>query len=113
MNKRHITAGFFICLFISLCFSAQVLANHGVEVRYSRNFTIEKKGELSIITVRNPWRESTASFRYLLKPRGHATPPGFADCQVVEVTGAAQHSTVHHLSGLYGPVEGGGYHGGL
>lgn len=85
MTKRHITAGFFTCLFISLFFSSQILAGHEAEVRYSKNFTIEKQGEISIVTVRNPWRGSTASFRYLLKPRGHSTPPGFADCQVVEV----------------------------
>jgi iron complex transport system substrate-binding protein len=61
------------------------LAGGQVEIRYSKNLKVEYRGNLTLITVSNPWPGATTGFHYLLKPRGTATPEGYTDYQVVEI----------------------------
>ncbi len=56
-----------------------------VHIRYSRNFQVSYRDGVTLITVSNPWRSAGVGFRYLLKPRGTATPAGYKGYQVVEV----------------------------
>lgn len=56
-----------------------------VEIRYSKNLKVEYRGNLTLITVNNPWPGAKTGFRYLLKPRGIKTPEGYTGCQVVEI----------------------------
>lgn len=75
----------FILIF-TLFFTTTVYgAAEKVSVRYAKGFSVEYQNELTLITVKNPWPGAKSGFKYLLKPRGSKTPPGFSDCQVVEV----------------------------
>ncbi len=56
-----------------------------VHIRYSRNFQVSYRNGVTLVTVSNPWRDTGVGFRYLLKPRGTATPAGYKGYQVVEV----------------------------
>lgn len=65
--------------------ASRVFGGQAVQVRYSTGFTVEKRGEFTLVTVKNPWPGAKTGFTYLLKPRGVKQPPGYDHCQVVEV----------------------------
>ena len=75
----------FILIFTLFFTTAAYGAAEKVSVRYAKGFSVEYQNELTLITVKNPWPGAKSGFKYLLKPRGSKTPPGFSDCQVVEV----------------------------
>ncbi len=43
-------------------------------ITYSKNFSIEKQGENTLLTVRNPWKGAKVAFSYLTYPRGSQPP---------------------------------------
>ncbi len=75
-----------ICVLVFVLYGcAGVQAGEPVDLRYAKGFQVKKQGELTLVTVSNPWSGAKVVFKYLLKPRGRKTPSGYADCQVVEV----------------------------
>lgn len=56
-----------------------------VTIKYAEGFEIETMGEFSLVTVKRPWTGTKATFTYLLKPRGKATPEKYMHLQVIEV----------------------------
>ncbi len=65
--------------------SGPARAGTAMDIRYSKNFSLEPKDGCTLVTVRRPWPGAGTGFRYLLKPRGSVTPKGVVGCQVVEV----------------------------
>jgi iron complex transport system substrate-binding protein len=72
-------------LSLLLLFSGRAWAGVAVDIRYSKNFSVEQKDGVTLVSVRHPRPGAGTDFHYLLKPRGSVTPKGFAGCQVVEV----------------------------
>ncbi len=56
-----------------------------ITVHYARGFQVEYRDGVTLVSVTNPWPGAKTGFRYLLKKRGAVTPPGYDDCQVVEI----------------------------
>jgi len=50
---------------------------------YAKGFTIVYVGQCKVVTIRNPFEQTTTATRYLLVPRGAARPAGYADAQVI------------------------------
>ncbi len=59
--------------------------NPPMTIRYSRGFNFQRRGNCTLVNVKQPWPGAEKVFRYLLKPHGEPTPEDCADCQVVEV----------------------------
>lgn len=73
----------FVLLFF---FSAVDWSNaEQISVRYAKGFQIQYIDGASLVTVINPWPGAKVAFKYLLKQRASATPPGYDDYQVIEV----------------------------
>lgn len=60
------------------------LAAEQITVRYSHGFAVAYRDGVTLIKVTNPWPGASTSFKYLLKPRGLATPSGYDGYQVIE-----------------------------
>ena len=48
-----------------------------VKLDYAQNFTVEKKGDLTILTIKSAWKNSKEEFQYLLYPKGQEVPTGY------------------------------------
>ncbi len=86
-----------VCLFIWLTLSVFSCTHRGqsslkmertevdsVSVTYARGFTIEKYGDISLVTVSNPWQGAKdVSYHYVLCPKGAKVPEALATYPVV------------------------------
>ncbi len=62
--------------------SKQVLEELPVE--YARGFTIQKAGNSTLLSVRNPWQGAeNVVYQYLLVPEGAKVPDGFSGIQII------------------------------
>ncbi len=82
MNSARFTA---CILTFFLFWIGTTYASQPIHIRYAQGFKAEKQGNLTLVTVSDPWPGAKVAFRYLLKPRGEDTPSGYDGYQVVEV----------------------------
>lgn len=57
----------------------------GMELRYAKGFTAEKRGDATLVRVINPWPGAQIAFSYLLLPHGKKVPEGYQGHQIVRV----------------------------
>ncbi|MEO1134353.1 MAG: ABC transporter substrate-binding protein, partial [Cyanobacteria bacterium J06639_1] len=58
---------------------------HKIQTQHAAGFEVEYHNHYKVVTVRNPWRGATETFRYVLVQCGAPTPEDVAGAQVVEV----------------------------
>jgi iron complex transport system substrate-binding protein len=80
-EQKRVLAVWLVAVLL-LCFQVQ---SQAVELHYATGFEAHEENGVTLLTVHRPWVGATADFHYLLKKRGEKTPPGYEDCQVVEV----------------------------
>ncbi|MFP4030108.1 MAG: ABC transporter substrate-binding protein [Desulfococcaceae bacterium] len=74
----------FPLLAAALLFPGSVSATEA-NLRYAEGFRVESMGNATLVTVTPEWRRGSATFRYLLVPRGESPPPDAPPAQVVPV----------------------------
>ena len=55
------------------------------QIDYAKGFQVEYRQHYKVVTVREPWREATDIFQYVLVQCGAPVPEGFDRAQVIEV----------------------------
>lgn len=84
---------------VFLCFFAQYACSNSIEkddsshfvkadtleTAFARNFTAVKQGDLTILTIRDAWRDAKEKFRYVLYPKGTKAPDGFENAVKIAV----------------------------
>ena len=56
-----------------------------VQIDYAQGFQVEYRQHYKVVTVREPWRQATDVFQYVLVQCGAPVPEGFDRAQVIEV----------------------------
>ncbi len=55
-----------------------------ISVEYAQGFTIKKQGDITVVTVLNPWQGAqNVAYRYVLCPKGKTIPREFSDYPVI------------------------------
>ncbi|MCF6188151.1 MAG: hypothetical protein L3J49_11850 [Desulfobulbaceae bacterium] len=81
----HLLLSVFLLLIPVSLSAGQNIPAGQLTVRYAKGFQVEYRDAVTLVTVTNPWPGAKTGFCYLLKKRGAVTPPGYDDCQVVEI----------------------------
>lgn len=48
-----------------------------IKPKFALNFSVQKKGELTILSIGEAWRDASEKFQYVLYPKGTKEPEGF------------------------------------
>lgn len=62
-----------------------VAVTEKVDLRYATNFSVEKRGALTILSIGKAWNGASEQFRYVLYPREQHAPKGFPKAQLIPV----------------------------
>ena len=66
--------------------TAVAILSDSVMVEYARGFTIEKRGDLTLLTVSNPWQGAkNVLYRYVLCPKGKEIPSGYEQYTIIYI----------------------------
>jgi iron complex transport system substrate-binding protein len=60
-------------------------ASDSLKPSYAANFSIVKKGDITILSIGEAWRGAQEQFRYVLYPKGSAAPKGYENAVLVPV----------------------------
>ncbi len=66
----------FFAAFVLAVSAAAAQSSAGTAIRYASGFTIEKKGDYTVLRVSKPWPGANSAFTYILYPRGSKKPGG-------------------------------------
>ncbi len=73
-------------------------------IKYATGFSVEYKNNYKIVTINNPWKDASTSFKYVLVECGTPAPDSFKETQVITIpiNTVASLSTTHlpHLAKL-------------